>query len=150
MRPLVVIALAAALATPACGKDGDKPLPPKMVKAGSGPVSKVMVEARESAPRYTVIAYVGASWCEPCQRFKKALTGGELDAEFPNVLFVEFDHDADERRLEADFYGGELIPRFVLPDSDGKAGLRRFEGSIKGPGGVANITRQLRELLAKR
>lgn len=144
LLPLIV-----ALATPACSK-ADRAQPPRMIKADAGPVAEVMLAVRKAEPRYTAIAYVGAEWCEPCQRFKKALAAGELDTEFPNVLFVEFDHDADQGRLDADNYGGEMIPRFVLPDSDGRAGLRRFEGSIKGPGGVANITEQLSELLARR
>jgi hypothetical protein len=41
-----------------------------------------------------------------------------------------------------------MIPRFVIPDKDGAATQRRFEGSIKGPEAVANMVPRLEAILA--
>src|SRR5687767_9361720 len=42
-----------------------------------------------------VLVYVGATWCEPCQVFHKALASGELDEVLAGTKFVEFDADRD-------------------------------------------------------
>ena len=92
---------------------------------------------------------VGASWCEPCRRFHEAVTRGELDATFPTLRLLEFDLDRDQARLQAAGYGSRMIPLFEVPGPDGRASGRRIEGSIKGPGAVAEIVPRLRRILAK-
>lgn len=123
---------------------------PTMVKAGPGPVAPLVRGAADAARQNAgqVVVYIGATWCEPCKRFKTALAARSLDSSFPGVRFVEFDWDRDEKRLKHAGYGGRLIPRFVIPDEHGSASQLRIEGSIKGPGGVANITPRLRRLLS--
>lgn len=96
-----------------------------------------------------LVVYVGATWCEPCQYFHRAAEHGDLDAQFPTLTLLEFDLDVDGARLAAAGYKSELIPLFVVPENDGRASARRFEGSIKGERAVANITPRLRSLLAK-
>jgi thiol-disulfide isomerase/thioredoxin len=120
-----------------------------MVPAGEGDVDALVRSAIADADRAgdRVIVYVGAKWCEPCQYFKKALAAGKLDQDFHGIRFLEFDHDHDEKRLVAASYDGELIPRFVVPARDGRGSNRRIEGSIKGPGAVAEISPRLKALL---
>jgi thiol:disulfide interchange protein len=96
-----------------------------------------------------LLVYVGASWCEPCQRFHKAALAGEVDAQFAGLRFVEFDLDRDKPRLQRAGYVSKLIPLFALPRSDGNASGEQIEGSIKGPGAVDQITPRLAALLAK-
>lgn len=103
--------------------------------------------ARESGR--DVVVYVGAKWCEPCQRFHAAAERGELDADFPNLTLLEFDLDVDRERLVSAGYHSELIPLFVLPDENGRATSKRFEGSVKGDRAVSNIAPRLRQILAK-
>ena len=105
-------------------------------------------KAREAKDGRDLLVYVGAVWCEPCQYFHKAAVAGKLDAEFPNLTLLEFDLDKDKDRLESDGYASAMIPLFTRPNADGRASDRRFEGSIKGDGAVANITPRLRQLLA--
>lgn len=118
--------------------------------APSGDVDTVVKEARARELRdgRKLVVYVGAVWCEPCQHFHKAAAAGKLDADFPALTLLEFDLDKDKERLDKAGYASELIPLFVKPNVDGRASPRRFEGSIKGDGAVANITPRLRELLA--
>ena len=40
-------------------------------------------------------------------------------------------------------------PFFVVPDANGRATDKRFEGSVKGNGAVTNITPRLRQILSK-
>ena len=94
-----------------------------------------------------VIVYVGATWCEPCQRFHKAAQAGALDEAFPNLTLLEFDLDEDRERLVTAGYVSTLIPLFVKPGPDGKATSLRFEGSVKGDGAVTNIAPRLKTLL---
>ncbi len=100
------------------------------------------------AERRTLVVYVGAVWCEPCQRFHRALEQGDLDAMFPNVTFLEFDLDRDRERLASAGYASKLIPLFALPTAAGVASGKQIEGGIKGDGAVGFIAPRLRALLA--
>jgi thiol-disulfide isomerase/thioredoxin len=113
--------------------------------------AKVVREARaaERADGRDLVVYVGAKWCEPCQRFHKAAAAGQLDDAFPQLTLLEFDLDQDRDRLDAAGYHSDLIPLFVMPGDDGRASSKRFEGSVKGDGATANITPRLRALLTR-
>lgn len=104
-------------------------------------------QARAKADGRDVVVYVGAKWCEPCQRFHKAADAGLLDADFPTLTLVEFDLDDDRERLASAGYVSQLIPLFALPKADGRASGKQFSGSVKGDGAVTNITPRLRSLL---
>jgi hypothetical protein len=122
----------------------------EFVKAAPGEVGDLVRTElmRAKADDRRLIVYVGASWCEPCEYFREAVAARALPAEMNDLRFLEFDNDVDDERLERANYGGQMIPRFVLPMADGRGGKRRFEGSIKGPGAVDNILPKLRWLLA--
>lgn len=123
----------------------------RFVKAGGGDVAALVRTEREKAATdgRELIVYVGAKWCEPCQRFHHAAQAGELDAEFPELTILEFDLDEDRDRITAAGYMSKLIPLFVRPGPDGRASDRRFEGGIKGEGAVANIAPRLHKLTDK-
>jgi hypothetical protein len=115
--------------------------------AAEGAVRSALAAATASKRR--LVVYVGAPWCEPCQRFHQAAARGELDGTFPDLTLVEFDADADGERLAAAGYVSRYIPLFALPAGDGRASGKQIEGGIKGDGAVANIVPRLRELLAR-
>jgi thiol-disulfide isomerase/thioredoxin len=95
-----------------------------------------------------VVVYVGASWCEPCQGFHRAVQKGELDELLTGVRLVEFDLDQDRDALARAGYASRLIPLFALPNPDGTGSDRRIEGSIKGPAAVdQNLVPRLRAFL---
>jgi thiol-disulfide isomerase/thioredoxin len=120
-----------------------------MIEApADGAVDAVVRRERAAAAAGTsLVVYVGATWCEPCERFKRALAAGELDDALAGVVFLGFDSDRDDARLEAAGYGSSVIPLFVVPEVSGRGGERRFAGSIKGPGAVRDIAGKLRALL---
>lgn len=122
----------------------------EMAVAGAGGVQDLVARARAAALKdgRRLVVYVGATWCQPCEYFLQALEAKQLPAHLADLRFLKFDNDRDEARLDAAGYGGQMIPRFVLPAKDGSATEFRFEGSIKGPEAVANIVPRLDQILA--
>ncbi len=121
-----------------------------IVVANSGPVQVQVASAQAEATRdgRRLVVYVGARWCQPCQIFLDATRAGALPSQLSDLRFLKFDHDSDEDRLNEAGYGGDMIPRFVMPGKDGEATDRRFEGSSKGPDAMANIVPRLEGILA--
>ncbi len=85
-------------------------------------ISDELVAATEANRR--TLVYVGATWCEPCKRFKKAVLAGELDAQLKGLRFLEFDADRDGERLQKAGYSYTFVPYF---------GTARFDGKAAGP-----------------
>jgi thiol-disulfide isomerase/thioredoxin len=96
-----------------------------------------------------LVVYVGASWCEPCQRFHRAAEAGALDGALPRLILIEFDLDRDHDRLVAAGYDSKYIPLFALASADGTASSHRIEGAIKGEGAVDFILPRLQALLTR-
>jgi thiol-disulfide isomerase/thioredoxin len=115
-----------------------------------GEVDALVREAkvRAEAESRRLVVYVGASWCEPCQRFHEAVERGELDGALANVRFLEFDADRHTPGLDAAGYGGRLIPRFAMPGGDGRGTEAKIEGGPKGDAAVPQILKRLEQLLA--
>ncbi|MGZ3406303.1 MAG: thioredoxin family protein [Polyangia bacterium] len=132
----------------ACGTE--KPRGVEMVAAASGGdvptlVKRELERARRDGRQ--LLVYVGATWCEPCQRFHRAAAEHKLDKDFPSLRLLEFDDDRDGARLAMAGYGGKYIPLFARPGVDGRGVGRQIEGSIKGDGAVDQIVPRLRSLL---
>jgi len=145
---LAIVALAG------CQQESPEPAKPKLeLKAAvggadvdvAGLVRTELASAKTAGKK--LLVYVGASWCEPCQRFHEAAVAGQLDDAFGHVRLLEFDGDRDLDALHRAGYKSELIPLFAVPNPDGTSSGRQIEGSIKGDGAVAQITPRLRELL---
>jgi thiol-disulfide isomerase/thioredoxin len=95
-----------------------------------------------------VVVYVGAKWCEPCQRFHAALVAGQLDSELAGVRFITYDLDESGAELKTAGYTSQMIPLFDLPGPDGRGTARKISGSIHGPGAVDEIMPRLLRLIA--
>ncbi len=108
-----------------------------------------MSSARAAGER--VLVYVGASWCEPCERFHDAVEAGELDAMLAGTRFVEFDADRHTEALGAAGYAFRMIPVIAQPNAEGAASGRQLTGSIKGPAAVHDdLVPRVEALLAGR
>src|SRR4051794_25774994 len=88
---------------------------PQLLEAGAGAVPDLVQRAQQQAERdrRQLLIYVSATWCEPCERFQRALRAGELNASFPRLTLLKFDADRDGERLRTGGYDGDYIPRFV-------------------------------------
>lgn len=167
-RALFTLALFVPLAIGACKADEPSPSHAKASEsaAPSAPAAShvelveappdadvlAMVEreaARAKADGRDLVVYVGAPWCEPCQRFHHAAIAGALDEAFPTLRLVLFDLQRDGEKLAAAGYVSQMIPLFAVPRPDGRASGLQIEGSIKGDGAVAQIAPRLRQLLAE-
>ncbi len=120
-------------------------------EAQPGHVPTVVRQAARDAEaaHRQLLVYVGATWCEPCQRFHAALLSGALDQAFSDVTFLAFDYDQDAARLAEAGYSSRLIPLLAVPDANGRASGRQMQGSIKGEGAVAEMTPRLKALLGR-
>jgi hypothetical protein len=112
------------------------------------PLVRDAITRADAAKRHLVV-YVGATWCEPCQRFHHAAAEGKLDDALPDVDVLAFDLDRDNERLASAGYVSKLIPLFALPAPDGTASGRQVEGGIKGEGAVGYITPRIKSLLGR-
>jgi hypothetical protein len=119
--------------------------------AAGDDVNAIVKAAREGAVANgrDLVVYVGAKWCEPCQRFHHAAERGELDGDFPNLTILDFDVDEDRERLVTAGFESKLLPFFIVPDANGRATEKRFEGSVKGDRAVSNIAPRLRMILGR-
>lgn len=115
----------------------------------SGDVAQLVQaeEAKASAHARQLLVYVGAVWCEPCQKFHHAAERGDLDSSFPELTLLEFDIDRDRERLAVAGYVSRYIPLFALPKEDGTASGKQIEGGIKGDGAVAYVAAKVKGLL---
>ncbi len=114
---------------------------------GELPVLVQQVDRDARAHGQAALVYVGAAWCEPCRYFHEAALRGELDAALGQVRILAYDADRDRSRLEAAGYASRMIPLLVRPLADGRAGPRRMQGSIKGPGAVQEMLPRVQRLL---
>lgn len=164
---IALAALGLAVACKASPDSGAGPSAAASATASAAPAKKGHVVLEEGRPEGDVesqvrdalaastaahrrrIVYVGATWCEPCQRFHKAAAQGELDAAFPDLDVLAFDVDRDGERLAAAGYVSKFIPLFALPALDGTASGKQVEGGIKGEGAVAYMTPRLQGLLGQ-
>jgi hypothetical protein len=153
--PVVVAGCHAVAATEVApvdaGRTAIKPGHVVLADATDGPVAPVVRDAlsRAAAGHRRLLVYVGASWCEPCQRFHRAAEQGQLDAAFPDLTLLVFDGERDVGRLKQAGYTSKYIPLFVLPNADGTSSGQQTEGGQKGDGAVAEITTRLQELLSR-
>lgn len=122
------------------------PAPPTEMDA----VPALVVERQKAsqAEGRQLLVYVGAHWCEPCQRFQAAAKSGALDADFGDLDFLVFDADVDGERLLLADYESQYIPLMVVPGPDGRGSSRRLEGSVKGDA-VADLTPRLKAVLGR-
>lgn len=88
-----------------------------------------------------LVVYAGATWCEPCKRFKEEVHTGHLDDKLPKMTLLAFDADRDTDRLAAAGYRFSFIPFVALPGADGHP-VDTQEARGKG-------SNSWRELLAK-
>jgi thiol-disulfide isomerase/thioredoxin len=123
----------------------------RIVEPPEGSVDAIVRDALAGARAEgrTLVVYVGATWCEPCQHFHHAAERGQLDTAFPHMTLLEFDLDRDRERLVAAGYVSKYIPLFALPGPDGAASGKQIEGGIKGEGAVENLSARLREMLSE-
>jgi hypothetical protein len=111
------------------------------------PFIREQVELSLAASRRTLV-YVGAPWCEPCQRFHAAVLRGELDGVLARTRLLEFDADHHDAALHRAGYAYEFIPVIAIPNPDGRSSGHLLSGSIKGPAAVSDdLLPRLRALL---
>lgn len=158
-RLRVAIVACTALSLSQCQKPDDSPssssTAPQKVELiaapADGDIAPYLAQqlATARAQNRQLVVYVGASWCEPCQRFHQAAAEGKLDGDFPRLRLVEFDQDRDRERLEAANCHTRMLPMFSAINADGTCAEQRFAGAIKGPGALDVIVPRLKLLLTR-
>jgi hypothetical protein len=140
-----------ALVFVACGADA-QPRKLQLIDAPpAGDIEPIITGelARAVVASDSLLVYVGASWCEPCQHFHDAAAAGELDGSLGALRLLVFDADRDGDALEAAGYHSNLIPLFAVPRIDGKASGKQIEGAIKNRDAVTQLVPRIDALLAR-
>ena len=66
--------------------------------ADTDAISLVRTERlKAKAEGRVLVVYAGATWCEPCKRFKEEVHTGHLDEKLPRVTLLAFDRPAARR-----------------------------------------------------
>ena len=145
------LALALTVVALGCKSPPERKLELEPAPAGDDAAALIRdASLRAEKAQRRLLVYVGAKWCEPCQRFHQAAARGQLGGRFGELRMLEFDMDRDAARLARAGYTPRLIPLFALPAPDGRASGRQIEGSIKGDGVVAEISPRLIALLGEK
>ncbi|HEU4532715.1 MAG TPA: hypothetical protein VFS00_01310, partial [Polyangiaceae bacterium] len=101
--------------------------------ADAGLLDAIRGEARAaSGAGETLVVYVGARWCKPCQHFEQALASGKLDEPLAGLRLLHVDLDARGAELAAQGYATNVIPYFVVPTPKGTPSARKFSTSTMG------------------
>ena len=82
-------------------------------------LSHLVVNAFEK--KQTPVLYFSATWCGPCQRFKRSLKTEQVSNVLENVTLIMIDVDKDY--ISENFsaaYGVNEIPTFISVDATGK------------------------------
>ena len=96
-----------------------------------------------------VLVYVGASWCAPCVRFKKAAEAGKFDAKLPGLRILVFDADQDTDRLRKAGYTWTYVPLFVRPGVNGRSSGVQIAGVPNKESGAENLVPRIHKLLGR-
>lgn len=116
----------------------------KVVEATQDSDALTLIRTRRleaKAESRVLVVYVGATWCEPCKKFKAEVQSGRLDDRLGKVTLLAFDADKDGDRLGASGYTYKFVPFVALPAADGHPADTQ---EATGKGGQA-----WRELLGK-
>ncbi|HEU4409368.1 MAG TPA: hypothetical protein VFS43_29180 [Polyangiaceae bacterium] len=101
--------------------------------AETGLLDAIRGEARAAgAAGETLVVYVGARWCKPCQHFERALASGKLDASLAGLRLLHVDLDTRGAELGAHGYATKVIPYFVVPTAKGAPSARKFSTEAMG------------------
>ena len=119
----------------------------QFVFPGRGEVAPALVRRLAEAKGRRLMVYVSATWCEPCERFHKAVERGELTGKLGRLDLVAFDAEMDAERLLMSGYEARMIPAFTVPGPDGRATAHHIEGGVSGEGAVADLVPRLLEIL---
>jgi thiol-disulfide isomerase/thioredoxin len=110
--------------------------------ADSDAVSLIRTKRLEAkAESRVLVVYIGATWCEPCKKFKAEMAAGRLDDRLGKTTLLAFDADRDMDRLGSAGYTFRFVPFVALPGADGHPADSQ---QATGKGGEA-----WRELLGK-
>ena len=74
---------------------------------------------RAKAEGRVLVVYAGATWCEPCKRFKAPMQTGRLDDKLAKTTLLVFDADRDTDRLARGGLHVPVHPVRGLPGADG-------------------------------
>lgn len=97
--------------------------------------------------RRTLLVYVGAAWCEPCQLFHDTVKTGRLDVQLAGLRLLAYDFDRDKDRLALAGYTSDMLPLFAGSAPDGMASQRKLGGAVKGNEAIAFIMPRLTRMM---
>jgi hypothetical protein len=105
-----------------------------------GLLDAIRGEARAAeAAGETLVVYVGARWCKPCQHFESALASGKINERLAGLRLLHVDLDSRGAELATHGYTTKVIPYFVVPTPKGTPSARTFATAATDLGVVEQI-----------
>lgn len=90
------------------------------------------------------VLYLGATWCQPCVAYERALFHPEMVAAHANVLLVKADFDRHGSALEAAGFVASGVPFWCHLDREGGNSGRCITGAAWGEDTPENMAPVLR------
>jgi len=111
------------------------------VSPADGQLPEVLRRETEKATAQHLrpFAYVGATWCGPCNAIKHNLDKPIMMDAFKGTFVVKLDFDAWETKLPGAGLKHESVPVFFALDANGKPTGRKIDGGAWGSDTPENI-----------
>jgi len=104
-------------------------------------------ERAKKDDRVTLV-YVGASWCVPCQAFRRLVLEGAFDEGLPRLRLLAFDAEHHAVPLGRSGCATTAVPTFVRPMAKGRCSAQKAAGIAAGKDPVAYLTPRLKRLMS--
>jgi len=104
-------------------------------------------ERAKKDDRVTLV-YVGASWCVPCQAFRRLVHEGAFDKALPRLRLLAFDADIHAVPLGRSGCATTAVPTFMRPMPKGRCSAQKASGIAAGKDPVAYLTPRLERLMS--
>jgi hypothetical protein len=154
-RRSLAFALSFALSFAGCAKKNQAPADRGFVlrelapNAGPSLPSLLATEAaKATAQHLKPFAYVGASWCAPCNAIKDNLDQPLMRDAFRGTYVIKLDFDEWEDRLPSAGLQHASVPVFFELDGSGKPTGRVVDGGAWGNDTIENIAPVLKAFFA--
>jgi thioredoxin-like negative regulator of GroEL len=95
-----------------------------------------------------ILIEFGASWCEACKKFDRAVIGNwRVQRALKEIMFVRYDVDDIPGNEAASRYSVNIFPTYLAVDASGFERFRRTSSELRGPDGFIDLVSETKALV---